>query len=587
MSALRVPLEPRHCQLLGLVGSLVLASGGASAGALPIREALALRADRAATGLVGVYFGLVLLIAAWMLLGRTVRGAEPPSRRTLLATFGLWAAPLLVAPPLFSRDVYSYLAQGAMVDAHMDVYVHGPAHLGGPLPDEIPAVWQHTPTPYGPVFLAFASAVTDPSRPDGAFGIAGLRLVALLGVGLMVLCLPRLARHCGADERAALWLGVLNPLVLLHLVAGAHNDAVMLGLLGAGLVVAVGVSGGARGVGDGGVARGGEWGGVARGLGGSGVARVVGGVARVLGSVARGLGGVARTFGSSARVLGVNGEARKGGSRVPGTTTERATPTYALLGTATYPLVGAVLITLAALVKAPAALGLVAVAVLWCRRLDGRGQRVLATALTAATAGATTVVTTALTGTGYGWIAALRTPASPENWSLTNLLGRLTGHLLSGTGLAGYALPLWHTLGMLGTGTVVLLVWRRRHTLGTVHSLGLCLLAVAVLGPAIRPWYVLWGLFLIAAAAPQGRGRGVLTIASGVLALATLPSGFAADARQLALATLGGVLAVAVLTCTHLAARSWRSPSGPDDDRGNGNGNGRNRTRNPFAGRTA
>ncbi|MGW7333444.1 ATP-binding cassette domain-containing protein, partial [Streptomyces sp. NPDC054840] len=33
----------------------------------------------------------------------------------------VWASPLLLAPPLFSRDVYSYLAQGAMVDAHMDV----------------------------------------------------------------------------------------------------------------------------------------------------------------------------------------------------------------------------------------------------------------------------------------------------------------------------------------------------------------------------------------------------------------------------------------------------------------------------------
>ena len=81
---------------------------------------------QAVLGLVGVYFGVVLLIAAWALLGTVVRGPEPPTPRSLLLVLAVWAAPLLLAPPLFSRDVYSYLAQGAMVDAHIDVYAHGP-----------------------------------------------------------------------------------------------------------------------------------------------------------------------------------------------------------------------------------------------------------------------------------------------------------------------------------------------------------------------------------------------------------------------------------------------------------------------------
>ena len=37
---------------------------------------------------------------------------------------------------------------------------------------------------------------------------------------------------------AALWLGALNPLVLFHLIAGGHNEALMLGAMLAGLVVA-------------------------------------------------------------------------------------------------------------------------------------------------------------------------------------------------------------------------------------------------------------------------------------------------------------------------------------------------------------
>ncbi|MET7622659.1 polyprenol phosphomannose-dependent alpha 1,6 mannosyltransferase MptB [Streptomyces sp. NPDC005408] len=464
MLALPVSVDTRRCQLLGLVGSTALAAGGVTAGALPVRKALAPESGRAALGLVAAYFGLVLLIAAWALLGRVIRGPEPPGRRTLLLTLGLWAAPLLLAPPLFSRDVYSYLAQGAMVDAQIDVYAHGPSRLGGPLPAEVAPLWQHTPTPYGPLFLACARAITDFTRSEVFTGVLGMRLVALLGVAVMVFCLPTLARHCGADPAAALWLGALNPLVLLHLVGGAHNDAIMLGLLGAGLVAALG-----------------RW-----------------------------------------------------------------------------PIVAVVLVTLAALVKAPAALGLVAVALLWGRQLGGRVPRLRAPLLRAAPAvlgisAATTAATTALTGTGYGWIAALDTPVSPQNWSLTSSLGRMSGALLenAGSSLAQFAAPAWHLAGLAATVLAVLIAWRRHHRLRPVYALGLSLIAVAVLGPAIRPWYVLWGLFLIAAAGPDSSVRRTVAVASGVLALAVLPSGFAPEGPQVALATCGGVLAVLALWCAH------------------------------------
>jgi hypothetical protein len=465
MLALSVPLDTRRCQLLGLVGSAALAAGGVSAGALPVREALAPESGRAAFGLVGAYFGVVLLIAAWALLGRAIRGPEPPGHRTLLLTLGLWAAPLLVAPPLFSRDVYSYLAQGAMVDAQIDVYAYGPSRLGGPLTAEVAPLWRHTPTPYGPVFLACASAITDFSRTEVFTGVLGMRLVALLGVAVMVLCLPALARRCGADPAAALWLGALNPLVLLHLVGGAHNDAIMLGLLGAGLVAALG-----------------RW-----------------------------------------------------------------------------PVLAAVLITLAALVKAPAVLGLVAVALLWGRRLGGRAGRLKAASAVLVVAAATTAATTAVAGTGYGWIAALNTPVSAQNWSLTTSLGRMTGALLesAGSGLAQFAAPAWHLAGLAATALAVLIAWRRHHLLRPVYALGLSLTAVAVLGPAIRPWYVLWGLFLIAAAGPDGPVRRAVVAASAVLALAVLPSGFAPDGTQLALAICGGVLATVTLVtlwCAHRVA---------------------------------
>jgi hypothetical protein len=454
------PVDLRRCRLLGLAGTAFLALGGETAGALPVQDLLAPASAQAALGLVGVYFGVVLLIAAWVLLGRLVRGPRPPTPRALLVVLAVWAAPLLLAPPLFSRDVYSYLAQGAMADAHMDVYAHGPAMLGGPLADEVAPMWQHTGAPYGPAFLAVASALSGLTRGRLPAGLLGMRLLALLGVALMAAALPRLARHSGADPAAALWLGALNPLVLLHLVAGAHNDAIMLGLLGPGLVAARG-----------------RW-----------------------------------------------------------------------------PALGAVLVTLAALVKAPAALGLLAVLALQLRA----GRRPLPAVLTTAAASAvTTVAATALAGTGYGWIGALDTPVSPRNWALTSLAGRATGALLEhlGSGLAPLAVPAWHLLGLAATTVAVALIWLRLR-LRPVYALGLSLLTLAAFGPAIRPWYVLWGLFLIAAGAPDTSVRHRAAALAGVLALAVLPSGGPADPGQLVLAVCGGVLGVVVLWQAHQAAQA-------------------------------
>ena len=63
------------------------------------------------------------------------------------------------------------------------------------------------------------------------------RLLALAGVALIVWALPRLARRCGVSPVSALWLGAANPLLIFHLVAGIHNEALMLGLMLAGIEI--------------------------------------------------------------------------------------------------------------------------------------------------------------------------------------------------------------------------------------------------------------------------------------------------------------------------------------------------------------
>ena len=62
--------------------------------------------------------------------------------------------PLLLAPPLFSRDIYSYAAQGEMMSHHISPYHYGPGVLGAaPSVTLVDHLWLNTPVPYGPLFM--------------------------------------------------------------------------------------------------------------------------------------------------------------------------------------------------------------------------------------------------------------------------------------------------------------------------------------------------------------------------------------------------------------------------------------------------
>jgi alpha-1,6-mannosyltransferase len=451
---------------VGVFGSALVAVGGLGAGALPARiEILVAGRRHPDLGLVGVYAGLALMLLGWWWYGRAARGRtgpdEHPSGREAFVTLAWWVAPLLLAPPMFSRDVYSYLAQGQMLDAGLDVYRHGPAVLGGLVAGEVPAIWQQTPSPYGPVFLLVAVAVTAVAQSHLLLGVLAMRLVAVVGLVLLAAAVPVLARSGGVRPVAALWLTVLNPLVLIHLIGGAHNDALMVGLLAVGLAAAV-----------------------------------------------------------------------------------RHRPVVATL-----------LVVAAALVKVPAAVALAAVAGLWAAQMPGRWRVPRALGGTTAIAVVATAAVTALAGTGYGWVGALRTPISPYNWSVTGLLGRWAAALLTDD-RTGAALMVagWRWAGVLATLVVAGLVWTYRERFGPIYGLGVVLIAVVVFGPALRPWYLVWGLVPLATSAVHPRVRRLLALSCAALVLLVLPSGFAARWDQVALAVLGVAIGSALFAVVRLLA---------------------------------
>jgi alpha-1,6-mannosyltransferase len=232
--------------LLGFLGAALITAGGLGAGSTrlhdPLLESLHLSWMRFGHGLVVsstlLWGGVALMLIAWLWLGRRVV-ARTASEFTMIATTGFWLAPLLLSVPVFSRDTYSYLAQGALLRDGLDPYVVGPIENENSLLDNVSPIWTTTTAPYGPVFLMIAKFVTMLVGNDVIAGTMLLRLCMLPGLVMLIWAAPRIARHVGANGAAALWICVLNPLVMIHLMGGVHNEMLMVGLMMAAIALTV------------------------------------------------------------------------------------------------------------------------------------------------------------------------------------------------------------------------------------------------------------------------------------------------------------------------------------------------------------
>ncbi len=230
--------------LLGLLGALLITAGGLGAGSTrlhdPVLETLHLSWLRFGHGLVLssiiLWIGVALMLIAWIWLGRCVIEGRATENQ-MVATAGFWLAPLLLSVPVFSRDTYSYLAQGALLRDGLDPYAVGPVENPNILLDNVSPIWTTTTAPYGPAFILVAKFVTMLVGDNVVAGTMVLRLCMLPGLALLIWAAPRIARHVGTNGAAALWICALNPLVIIHLMGGVHNEMLMVGLMMAGIAL--------------------------------------------------------------------------------------------------------------------------------------------------------------------------------------------------------------------------------------------------------------------------------------------------------------------------------------------------------------
>ena len=465
--------------LVGLLGTSLMAIGALGVGYLPERAAIAswpvieVLRDTTTGAFVSkalVAIGAVLLLRAWLLLGGDVRAGRITSWTRLNRMFWFWAAPLILAPPLFSQDVYSYIAQGHLLAIGLDPYSMAPSAVPGPFLEAVSPVWLDTPAPYGPLFLLLAKLVVMITGENIYLASVLLRFTALFGVWLIARYLPRVAQAYGVDGTTAVWVGLLNPLVFMHFVSGSHNDALMVGLVLAGFAMAI-----------------------------------------------------------------------------------KDRPYLAI-----------VLIALAGTIKIPALVGLGFLGLIWAGKDSSLGRKVRCWAISAVVTLGVFLLVNVIAGLGFGWINALDTPGMVRSWiSPITSFGVAAGWLTSAAGYGQHTETILTVLRALATLAVLAYAAKlllRPDSRTPIRAAGTVLLLLAVFGPVIQPWYLLWGIIILAAAGFTRRDLPFVVAATAALVVHGLAQSGATSEAVLQVADpLSAAVVIAAAVIGIMSSRTTRA----------------------------
>ena len=335
--------------------------------------------------------GVLLLGLAWLSLWRAVRKEPALQGRRLWWVAAAWVAPLLLAAPFASQDVWVYVAQGKLVASGLPAT--SPVHILGRHSEWLSAVdprYLTGPSIYGPGAVGLSGLLAKASGGHPWIAVEAWRLVVIASLVLCAWGVARAAASRGINPAEAVVAGVANPAVLLVFVAGIHNDALMISLIVVGVALAL---------------------------------------------------------------------AKR--------------PWWALC-----------LAALAVTVKAPAALGVLAIA-WWYWRDSWRHRAVALGGGIGLTLAALVVTGLACGGDGFSWLRSASQATVASSFSMLNLAGSTSSSLANALQLGGIAVAV----------IIVLLLPRRASWVGAL-ALGFGVMAVCATNP--QPWYVLWALPLLA-----------------------------------------------------------------------------------------
>jgi hypothetical protein len=183
------------------------------------------------------------------------------------------------------------------------------------------------------------------------------------------------------------------------------------------------------------------------------------------------------------------------------------------------PVLAIALCALGVMVKAPATLALGFVALAWIGNAHGWRSRLWRGFEAGAVAGVVMAGTSLAVGLGWGWLnpGILGGPSRVVTVTTpSNAVGLLLGGIMHDAGSHVDTLVLVHgaeLVGLVGAALFCVGVLRRAVVLGWTRSIGICLLAVAIMAPGTRQWYLAWGLVILATTSPSQ--RSILMAAAG------------------------------------------------------------------------
>ena len=168
--------------------------------------------------------GMCVCYAAVLFAARTLSG------RWVIGAIVALHALFVLAPPLLSKDIFSYLEYARLGVLHdVNPYAHVVKAVRG---DDVYRYlgWRSVASAYGPLFTVATYPLAHVSAGVGLWTIKIVTGAASLGCVAVV---ADTARRLGRSPVAAAAFVGLNPVMLAYGVGGAHNDILMM-LLGIG-----------------------------------------------------------------------------------------------------------------------------------------------------------------------------------------------------------------------------------------------------------------------------------------------------------------------------------------------------------------
>lgn len=153
-------------------------------------------------------------------------------RRTIWTAIVLLLVLFACLPPLLSHDVYSYVDFARLGVLHgLDPYVHPPSSAPGDAAFA-QVTWTETTSAYGPLFTLLTYPLAWLPVEAAIYVLKAASAAAVLAIAVLV---ARLAPGRGLDPTRAAAFVALNPLVLVHIVGGPHNDSIAVLLMTLGI----------------------------------------------------------------------------------------------------------------------------------------------------------------------------------------------------------------------------------------------------------------------------------------------------------------------------------------------------------------